>query len=165
MLSVAMYKSEAAYRERLRREVDSHLGQLLHNLPEGWVITYLGELDGLYVYSVVFTHPRVWHVEYSQGMAHAFLRRDYSAPGCVRELPARPSIIQVVRALVHDARAVGNFTNFEDWADDYGYEKDSRAAYRVWEKCVESLRMLPLATNQRFSDLARAVEEDEDGGF
>ena len=43
--------------------------------------------------------------------------------------------IGVVWSLLNDARAI-DYACFEDWADDYGYDSDSRKAEKIYNDCL-----------------------------
>lgn len=47
--------------------------------------------------------------------------------------PARPDAVEVLDCLRMDANS--EFNSFEEWASDYGYSTDSRAAERTYEAC------------------------------
>jgi len=48
-----------------------------------------------------------------------------------------PELIDVLYCLVLDA-SVLDFACFEDWADEYGYDTDSRKAERIYKDCLET---------------------------
>lgn len=56
-----------------------------------------------------------------------------------------PQVEEVLEALVSDASGVENALSFEEWADEYGYDTDSRKAettYRAVVRQTEKLRLL-----------------------
>jgi hypothetical protein len=59
-------------------------------------------------------------VPFSMGMAHT----------------EGPDLLGVLDCLASDAKSWENYTTFEGWAEDYGYDPDSRRAERVF-KAVE----------------------------
>jgi hypothetical protein len=63
------------------------------------------------------------HVYYSKGVGHK---------------GKRPTIEEVLDCLVLDSDAVGY--NFEDWADNFGLDRDSRKAEKTYNICVEQGR-------------------------
>lgn len=57
--------------------------------------------------------------------------------------PTPPEIGDVLNSMGLDSRGVRDALSFEDWADEYGYEKDSRsfeACYRACQKIASELR-------------------------
>lgn len=48
-----------------------------------------------------------------------------------------PSAVDVLSCLARDAEAMQH-DRFESWADDYGYDHDSRAAERIYKECVRA---------------------------
>lgn len=52
--------------------------------------------------------------------------------------------------------------SFEDWAEEFGYDSDSRKAFRIYEECLaigKKLKALNLSRDQisRFADLANML--------
>ena len=65
----------------------------------------------------------------------------YTGPGWSRE----PDLDDVMECLCSDAVGVINATCFEEWADDLGFDSDSRraeATYRQVQRQTEELRRL-----------------------
>lgn len=54
----------------------------------------------------------------------------------MQPLPIGPVLKDVMYCLVNDGDAI-NYTSFEDWADNYGYEKDSRKAEKIYQACLK----------------------------
>lgn len=52
-----------------------------------------------------------------------------------REIPA-PKFADVLYSLVSDASAI-DFTGFEAWASEYGYDTDSRQAEQTYRACLD----------------------------
>ena len=53
-----------------------------------------------------------------------------------------PSVSNLLECLILDASGVDRSQSFEDWADEYGYDPDSRKAKRLYKTIeVESLRL------------------------
>jgi hypothetical protein len=83
----------------------------MDDMPEGsthWLVRI--EYDG-----------RTMDVPYSMGPAHS----------------GEPDLLDVLDALASDASSYDNAGSFEDWADEYGYDTDSRKAERTY-RAVES---------------------------
>lgn len=52
-----------------------------------------------------------------------------------------PELTDVLNCLVSDARAVAE-RDFEEWADDYGFDSDSRRAERIYQNITVQSRRL-----------------------
>lgn len=91
----------------------------------------------------------VLEVEYTAGMAHApsypaLCAVDECRTGMRSEFPPKP--IQpdqrdVIRSVMRDSSAL-DYGCFEDWARDYGYDTDSRAAEAIYRLCLQRAVML-----------------------
>lgn len=72
--------------------------------------------------------------------------------------PRLPSLDDVLLSLALDSRALD--LCFEDWADDYGYDTDSREAERIYRLCVEQgLKLRAMLGWSRFNELLNCEEE------
>ena len=67
------------------------------------------------------------HQEYVAGMSFP-IKID-------KNKPILPDSVGVVWSLLNDARAI-DYACFEDWADDYGYDSDSRKAEKIYNDCL-----------------------------
>lgn len=77
-------------------------------------------------------------------------------------LHGAPTAAEVLESLVSDALGYRNARSFEEWAGDYGYDTDSRAAYRTFEACRRiSERLDKFLTPEEFEALA--YPEDTEG--
>lgn len=72
-----------------------------------------------------------------------------------RPLP-KPELVDVLSCLVVDSHAL-EADGFEDWAADYGYDTDSRAAKKIYSTCKKQARKLAKLIN-----LAEAREAFQD---
>lgn len=72
-----------------------------------------------------------------------------------------PQISDVLSCLLSDS--CGADGSFEDWASNYGYESDSRRAYRIWEACRETRQALVRLIGEEGLDslIDLAAEEGE----
>lgn len=70
-----------------------------------------------------------------------------------------PSIVDVVHSLVLDA-SVLDAGGFDGWADDFGYDPDSRAAESIYLECLESALKLRAAIGEAGIDALREAGED-----
>ena len=75
-----------------------------------------------------------------------------------RRIPKPPTIADVMYSLLLDDAT--DYVNFEDWADQIGYDTDSREAERTYKSCLD----IGLAINARVPssilDDARVILED-----
>jgi len=53
-----------------------------------------------------------------------------------------PEAAEVLDSLAFDAAGYDNAADFEDWADEYGYDPDSRNAERIYKLCGRAARKL-----------------------
>ena len=56
--------------------------------------------------------------------------------------PSDPSLSDVLYCLVSDASSVRNGEKFEDWANELGYNPDSRQDEKCFNACLETWRAL-----------------------
>jgi hypothetical protein len=68
-------------------------------------------------------------VPFSGGSEKAFARSD-----------GQPTVVDVLYCLYADSASADQ--PFEDWADEYGYDADSRRAYATWEAVNRQLGQL-----------------------
>lgn len=94
----------------------------------------------------------VMEVEYTAGIAHA---PSYPAACAVDECRTglragstgfkthyiKPDAKDVIRSVMLDSSAL-DYGCFEDWARDYGYDTDSRAAEAIYRLCLQRAVML-----------------------
>lgn len=80
-----------------------------------WAVTLIRELQA-FSGSEVGQHAEL-RVYYSQGSAHT----------------TPPTVVDVLDSLRSDVSGVDQ--PFEDWVDDYGFDGDSREAFRIYETC------------------------------
>ena len=55
-------------------------------------------------------------------------------------IPQSPNLTDVIHCVVQDTLGYDDARDFEDWAENCGYDPDSRKAYKVWEACAEQAR-------------------------
>ena len=74
--------------------------------------------------------------EYEKRCAESGLcAREFESQG-LRKIPA-PAASDVLHCLLMDAEAL-DASGFEEWADNLGYDSDSRAAERTYRACLET---------------------------
>lgn len=59
-----------------------------------------------------------------------------------REGPRPPNVRDVVHALLSDTESINACHDFEDWADEMGFDSDSRSAERTYNICLEQDKKL-----------------------
>lgn len=63
--------------------------------------------------------------------------------------PAPPTVEQILDTLLMEAEAL-NYDSFEDWANDMGYDTDSRKALAIFEVCRKQGRQLQVLLGEHF---------------
>lgn len=114
---------------------------------------------------------RVLEVEYTAGMAHA---PSYPAQCAVDECrtgfrtgithnpkPIMPDERDVVRSVLLDCDALDHGC-FEDWAREYGYDTDSRAAEAIYRLCLQRAIMLRATLGKEKFDALHLAALTED---
>lgn len=120
---------------------------------------------GLYVMK-----DRVLDVEYTAGMAHApsypaacavdECRTGVRADSKLARVFIQPDARDVIRSVMLDSSAL-DYGCFEDWARDYGYDTDSRAAEAIYRLCLQRAVMLRASLGkEKFDALQLAALED-----
>lgn len=69
---------------------------------------------------------------------------------------APPDLADVLSGLLMDSSALTE--KFEDWADNFGYDKDSRAAEKIYNACVDNSRKLMKALGGTLVDKLVGLE-------
>lgn len=70
-----------------------------------------------------------------------------------------PRTDELLQCLALDSGAL-NYDCFEDWADDFGYDTDSRKAEHTHKECLAiSKRLKTLLGTDRFNELVECEEE------
>jgi hypothetical protein len=75
--------------------------------------------------------------ECETGLTHAVAVGGENAPRCLNRRIAGPDLADVVYNLLIDA-SVLDYSDFEDWARDFGYDVDSRSAEKIYRDCVKN---------------------------
>ena len=69
-----------------------------------------------------------------------------------------PELSDVIYSLLSDTSE--DSADFEEWAESFGYDSDSRKAYATWEACKETARQLgEMFTPGELSDLREIFED------
>jgi hypothetical protein len=114
-------------------------------------------------------NERVLEVEYTAGIAHA---PSYPAACAVDECrtgrrvalprtPIQPDARDVVRSVMLDSSAL-DYGCFEDWAREYGYDTDSRAAEAIYRLCLQRAVMLRASLGKEKFDALQLAALTED---
>lgn len=70
-----------------------------------------------------------------------------------------PKLLDVLYCLVQDASVLDS-GGFEEWASDYGYDTDSRAAEKTYRQCVDqSLQLRNLLDNDNLEQLRKLYQD------
>jgi len=65
-----------------------------------------------------------------------------------------PKTADVLNCLADDSAGVSNARSFEEWAEEYGYDTDSRKAEKAYNVCVkQAARLLSFLGEDLYSDL------------
>ena len=87
----------------------------------------------------------------------------YGFSGDVYVMTGRPTILpslpDVLYSLVVDA-SVLDHSSFEDWASDFGYDTDSRAAEKIYRACLEIALKLRAALGEAGLQAAQRAFQD-----
>jgi len=73
-----------------------------------------------------------WKVTLRNGRGNSYTVSFYKGVG-LPDTP--PTALEVLECLVSDAAGYRDATGFEDWAENYGYDTDSRAAEKTYKAC------------------------------
>lgn len=79
----------------------------------------------------------------------------YMGPALCHEPTAR----EVLECLASDACGVENARSFEEWADDLGFDPDSRKAERTFRACERQTAKLRRLLGDAFDDAVYSPEE------
>lgn len=72
--------------------------------------------------------------------------------------PHPPEVAAVLNSFVMDGDACNQ--SFEDWADDFGYDKDSRRAEKTYEACKEiGFKMRQIFTRAEIEEIRTMLED------
>ena len=71
----------------------------------------------------------------------------------------RPTVSEVLDCIASDASGYENSNSFEDWANDYGYDPDSRKAEKIYRLVEQESRELKtFLGNEAYESLLRDTE-------
>lgn len=93
------------------------------------------------------------------GKADAIKHECETGRSCVDGTIIMPDQLDVLYSLVGDAEAIDHAT-FEEWADSYGYDNDSRKAEQIYRACLElGLKMRNGLGNDRLKRLQELFQD------
>lgn len=70
-----------------------------------------------------------------------------------------PEAADVLNCLADDSAGVSNARSFEEWADEYGYDTDSRKAEKTYNVCVkQAARLLSFLGEDLYDELLWETE-------
>lgn len=140
---------------------------LMGKLQKDTMIRWIGQLSRT-------GHSAVIKFNYSQGLGHLpgldglnphlastrhleeqMLKTGRGARGAIH----RPKLQDALYCLLMDAQA-SQYQDFEDWADNFGYDRDSRSAEKTYQACLSTAR--DLATLFTPAELERLGELFQD---
>ena len=114
--------------------------------------------------AVLVDGHKVHSCEYTAGIAHApcypaMVAYDECQTGlCLKHgkgyrQPLKPDFADVISSLCLDASAIDHAC-FEDWAREFGYDTDSRAAEKSYRECIDTaLRLRAALGSKAFEEL------------
>ena len=70
-----------------------------------------------------------------------------------------PEVVDVLQCLISDALSYENAASFEDWAEEYGYNQDSRKAERLFKVISEQSGKLKRFMGDKYEE-ALSIEID-----
>lgn len=100
--------------------------------PHGW--DHPGTPEP-FSYGVVLKHRlsgRCYSCDFHMGSGHVYPKDHH--PGRLRGLPKPPTAADVISCLLLDLSTIDHCDSFEEWADELGYDSDSRKAEATWRK-------------------------------
>lgn len=133
-------------------------------------------------------HPHTMVTNYSQGMAHVKGYKQYDkSPYDTRlnheacrktcetgklfkkaehftwstnQMQPKPDLVDVLYCLVSDADVI-NSIGFEDWAENLGYDTDSRKAEDIYRACLKQTReLLPIINGPKGLETLQELYQD-----
>lgn len=151
--------------EELRLYRNSFLLKLMEDKDFEFICVKLGtgpSLGGtgqMFKYSCIFTHAgKSITTEYSKGLRHVFK----NGPKEGLPIPAMPH--EVMGSLIMEGIGVEGQT-FEDWANDFGYNTDSRKAYATWQQILDNTNRLRGLWGSNWDEAVRSYQLDTENGL
>ena len=72
-----------------------------------------------------------------------------------------PKLEDVLYCLFLDASGYDNLLQFEEWAEEYGYDTDSRKAEEIYNNCNTNARKLHKALGNKYNEVKEYIESLE----
>lgn len=93
------------------------------------------------------------NLTYETQFSNSILRKPYWKP-----IPA-PELIDVLFSLMLNSDVI-EYSNFEEWADNCGYDKDSRSAEATYKACLEiALKLRSILGESALAQLREAYQD------
>lgn len=105
---------------------------------------------------VGFKHPNgFWQTDYFTGLG---LRSKLKKSSWESPRPVKPSIADVMHALLSDAEAIDQ--SFKDWCDNYAYSDDSLKAFDTYRQCCETAaQLLKVFSRTEIAKMREALQD------
>jgi hypothetical protein len=82
----------------------------------------------------------------------------YETQHFTKDIP-KPELIDVLYSLVLDSDVI-NHPSFEDWANEFGYDVDSRKAEKTYRECMQiALKLRAMLGNDNLEKLREAFQD------
>lgn len=72
---------------------------------------------------------------------------------------SEPELEEVLNCLFSDAYSVLNASDFEDWANELGYDTDSRQAEKIYKECLKIAEQLENVFGEDFETINELVQD------
>lgn len=79
--------------------------------------------------------------------------------GIVRKPVPKPELSDVLYSLLMDGSAI-DYPDFEEWASEYGYDRDSQSAEKIYRQCLEiGLKLRRMFGDETLTKLREAFQD------
>jgi hypothetical protein len=72
-----------------------------------------------------------------------------------------PQAEGLIECLIQDTRSAFDYSSFEDWADCFGYDQDSRKAEKIYQACKKNAKKLLKCLGMSKDRFLKATENIE----
>jgi hypothetical protein len=102
---------------------------------------------------------RGMHTVDSRKMLNHLLEAGKAYSDSVSARLPKPTVLEILPALVLDTSAM-DAGSFEDWADEFGYSRDSREAERIYKDCIRTgLKLRRMFGDAKLNEMRSAFSE------
>lgn len=126
-----------------------------------WSVTLLQ--NGCEVLTTDYSAGLAWCPSYKQGarwtLDYAGVIESETETGRAKGKPILPESLGVIASLAMDSDVL-DYAKFEDWAEEFGYESDSRSAEKVYRACLEIALTLRAALGDRNLEALREAARE-----